>query len=452
MNTEEKTQLKKNKGNKFKIGGLLAAVFLIVYIPSLFNWVFGNNINTDIIYPGSVEDSINTEACIIRDEEAITSPKSGVCIANAREGERVPAGFKIATIVSDDSTELYKKLADLDTRITSAQKEKTQGDELFTEDIKKIDTAISEKIGELVEACNNNSLEGTDDLKRGIDRLILQKSSIVGGKSASSRHIDSLKQEKDSLQLQISSKTRDVYSTYPGIISYSVDGFESSLGPEAIGTLTLQQLEDIKTALKSRNKRNLNVDAGKPFAKIVKATEDCMAAVLDTNKSDRFILNENVYVRINDIGRTVKASIIHISEEDGGKKVLTLKTGSVTGEAAGLRIVNIDIIKGFECSNAKNYLNKTEDEIHDRYYNDIENCYVGMKVPLKSLIDVDNEKMRAKIMLKKAHYASEREVVIIGKNSEYAVIESMDSIQMPVRIYDTFVIDPKNIKDGQMIN
>jgi len=59
--------------------------------------------------------------------------------------------------------------------------------------------------------------------------------------------------------------------------------------------------------------------------------------------------------------------------------------------------------------------------------------------------------MVANIVIMKANYASVREVVIKGINNEYAVVTSGNTEQ-GISLYDTYIINPKNIHDGQVIS
>jgi len=46
---------KRKINGKVKLGGLLIALFLLLYIPSFIFWIYGKNIHTDIIRMGELE-------------------------------------------------------------------------------------------------------------------------------------------------------------------------------------------------------------------------------------------------------------------------------------------------------------------------------------------------------------------------------------------------------------
>ena len=137
---------KRKINGKVKLGGLLIALFLLLYIPSFIFWIYGKNIHTDIIRMGELEDYVTTDAYIVRDETVINSPSDGISIRNVEEGEKVGVGDTIATVLNKSSEKLLEDLKTLDLRIIEAKREKTKNDNFFSEDIKKLDQEIQEKL------------------------------------------------------------------------------------------------------------------------------------------------------------------------------------------------------------------------------------------------------------------------------------------------------------------
>ena len=64
INNSNKT--KKTKKNKRRYG-FLFSLFLLAYLPSVFHWLSGGNVSIDRIRMGTVEESFNAKAVIIRD-------------------------------------------------------------------------------------------------------------------------------------------------------------------------------------------------------------------------------------------------------------------------------------------------------------------------------------------------------------------------------------------------
>jgi len=87
-----------------------------------------------------------------------------------------------------------------------------------------------------------------------------------------------------------------------------------------------------------------------------------------------------------------------------------------------------------------------------------------LKVALASLYDFSEDGERAKIMLSRASFAVEREVVILESNEVTAIVKDVHDLTAEerkltneeadpdiVREYDEYVVNPKGITDGQAL-
>lgn len=422
---DKKTSGVKVRRINFKMGTLLIVAFLLIYVPSFFYWVHGNSINTSIIQMGTIEDSINADGYIIRDEQILVSPIEGRYIKGAGEGEKVPANFSVLTVFQDSSVKLLDRLNSLDLEIMKIQEEKSQNQAFFSSDIAKIDKDVEENIRKLAIESNKNSISRTDELKRQIDALLQKKALIIGNRGPVDENLNAKKKEREAIQAQINSGTKQIVTESPGIISYNIDNYESVLTPASVNSLTPEIISQIKPLPVKSGLTGAIVKAGEPFAKVIKDFEYYIAVCIELQKIKDFKLGEEMEVRINDINKIVNGTISSISAESGGKVVVAIKVDEALSETAGLRKINVDIIK---------------------------ERYSGLKVPLSSLKDIDLEKMTAKIIMNEGNYAKTREVKIIGKNDEYAIIDNIAGTNTRgVSLYATYVVNPQNIEEGQMI-
>jgi len=417
---------KENKGKKFKISSFILLMFLLLYIPSVLHWLTEKNVSTDYLRNGFIEDSVNADGILIRNETVYNSPFDGKYIPEVGEGEKVAAGGRIATLMTASSLQLLDELENYNQRIIKAQIEKNKNREFFSEDIERLDNEIGKKIKVIVNETNNNSLFKIEQIKSDIDRLVHKKAEIYGGRSTADTYIDHLKNERDSLQHRIKDNTKGEISTSPGIVSYVIDGLEEKLHPSVINELTVEYLENLKISIPDVNANIRDVTAGKPYVKVIDNLRCYIAVIVKADKAKAFEPGMKPRVRIYDIGKEIRGTIEYISPEESGKAVVVVGIDRCIDETAGIRKVNIDLIK---------------------------NSYEGLKVPLRSLMDVDLENNKAKIILVKANYASIREVEIVVASDEYAIIKSADnSGNKGISLYDSYIINPQNIEEGQIIN
>jgi len=430
--SERKIKEDKVKG-RIKLGGVVLLLFLILYIPSFIFWIYGRNISVDIMRMGEIEESITTDALIVRNETVVYSPADGVIIKNIEEGEKIKSGSTIATVLNKGSEKLLDDLKALDLRIIEAQREKAKNDGFFSNDIKSIDEKIEEKLMNVMTLANSNSLSEVKSIKEDIDELIQKKATITGDLSISDAHISSLKAEKQVIQEGINQNKSSITSDISGIISYVVDGCESFLNEEAIGHLTPKDIKNIKPQINSRKVDDLAVEYNKPVVKVISGIDYYIVFAVDEKEAMDFDVEDNLKIRINDINKVIDGTVMYKSDEMDGKFIIAVKTDKAMSDTATLRNINVDLIK---------------------------NYYSGLVVPLKSLVDIDTATMTAKIGLVRAQRAEFVPVKIVGKNNEFAIIDNVDksyygddnSRHPSISLYSSYIVNPKNIEEGQIVN
>jgi len=135
-------------------------------------------------------------------------------------------GDTIATVLNKSSEKLLEDLKTLDLRIIEAKREKTKNDNFFSEDIKKLDQEIQEKLVLVIKKSNKNSISEVKQIKNEIDELIKKKATILGDLSYTDANIKALENEKRILQDSINANKRNIVSNLSGIVSYVIDGYE----------------------------------------------------------------------------------------------------------------------------------------------------------------------------------------------------------------------------------
>ena len=77
-----------------------------------------------------------------------------------------------------------------------------------------------------------------------------------------------------------------------------------------------------------------------------------------------------------------------------------------------------------------------------------------MKVPLRSLFNINSVDDTADICLLDMDRAKFVRVRIVARQDNYAIIESIDvtDAKQSVNIFDVYLINPKNVEEGQVID
>lgn len=423
---KEKVEKVKGKSSirRLTLGSLMLFFFILLYIPSLLNWLSGSNITTDVLRIGTIEESVHSKGIIIRDEELLKGPElEGRYERVIGEGERTSAYSCIATVYNDTSDTLLQNLEEIDEKIVKAYMEKAEKTAFFSEDLAKLDDEIGLRVQNVILACNARSFEDLSRYRSEIDKIVGKKAEIVGESSTDS-YIESLKGQKVNVQNQLNSNTFRIISNISGVVSYAIDGYESVLTPQSLSELTPETVDRV-TREYSPGEYDGRAYSGTPLAKIIKGTDIYIASAMDTADANRFKAGDKIRLRINDIGMETSGYIVNINEPEDGKAVLAVMTNRGADVLSSARRVNVDFIK------------RTEE---------------GFKVPLRCLREVSPDGTSARIMLIRYKVATARTVEILCKDEEYAIIGTPEGErEKTVNLYDTYVMNPDNIKEGDII-
>lgn len=415
---------KKEKKNKLKAGSLLLLGFFIMYIPSIFHWIYGGNVSTDILRNGSIEESYNVQSFIIRDEALLDAPPfNGKYIPEAAEGDRVPVSGNVATVLENSSLALLNELDKKNMEIAEAQNQRAKNTDLYSQDISKIQDSIDENVQTLVQEGTSNSFTGIRSIRDSINKLIEKRAEIVSAGSNDAK-LENLKKERNAIQTRIDSKTKHIITQYSGVVSYVIDGCEQKLTPASIKGLLPKTLEAVKPEYEMGT--GDTATAGISFVKIIKGNSMYLTAVMDKKKADLLKETGSIKIRINDIDKIYPAVVNSVSEAVNGKCVITVKLDRGLEELSNVRKVNIDFIQ---------------------------KMYEGLKIPLRCFKSIEKDGKTGIIVIVKANVSYNRTVEILGTDGEFAIIKTPDGEQKnTVGLYDSYIVDPRNVEEGQIIN
>jgi len=425
-NVIELEEKRKSTVRRFTIGSVILSAFMLLYIPSLINWISGNNTARDIVRNGIIEESINADAVIIRNEELLKpAATGGRLVPEIEEGEKTPAFSHIATILGKDSLSILKEIEDINTKIIKARMEKAEKADFFSEDLVKLDKEIGEKVKYLIEACNTRDFEKLSEQRTEIGKIVEKKAEIVG-ESTTDNYINNLNSQKKTLQSKLNKNTSKVISNISGIVSYAIDGYENLLTPESLPEITPALVESILSEKSELRNTDTNIAAGDPPAKIIKGTDIYIAAVLDTEQAKEYKEGNNITIRINDVNIETTATITNVNDNGSGKTVVTVRTSRGTDILSNVRKVNVD------------FITKKEE---------------GLKVPVRCLRNFSEDGKQADIMLIKFNVAYIVRVDITCRNDEYAIVRTSEDNKsnFKLNLYDIYIINPDNIKEGDIV-
>lgn len=420
-NLEDKRKYAKKIKNRKRFIVVILLVIASLLLPSFVRNMSGKSPNTIILKTGSIENSINTKALVIRDEVVISSKIAGTTVQHYKNGDKVSKDSVVATVVTSDSQKLLDEIKAIELRIMQAKEEVAKQSSFFEDDIKRIDNEINSVVNNIAKASATGNIFQCTQYEKDIDILLQKKSDIVSSSGDQNEFLKQLEEKKSSLQTSVDEDVDEIVNSESGIISYHVDGYEEILNSEYVDSLTSDELskqfEKIeKNPVDSSNKNN--------SVKIINGLYYYFACNVDTKIVEDIKEGKDIDVRINNNGKLLDMTVADI-KKNGDTSLLLLKSNIDMGSVSSLRLVDVDVI-----------FDESE----------------GLKVPNKSLVDYNNIDKTASIACLKYNYVRFVQVEVVGMNKDYAIIKNVeDDSEYDLVFNDLIITNPNDFEEGQLV-
>ncbi len=426
----EKRKKKRLIRSSFRI-----AIISFIFIYLIFRSVpifLANSAKTVLPSEEVVINRINTQGVIIKNEIVYKAEGNGQLDSQIKEGERVPAGIKIANInLLEDTSQLKLELLEIENAITVLSRTDSDKEELSVEN-----TKISDKHKELIEtlqiAINLGNYGKVIASKAELDFYDNTSINIATGNKLLGEDLDSLKERRENLLNEINSNNIAYYTTNSGIVSYNIDGYENIYLPKDFENYTYDKIK-----LEEINKTNFTenqVETGNAVFKMIDNFQWFLALKIDDiNNVIDYEVNQNITIQFENDDKEIVGNIIAINPNDE-KVVIVLKLNDYLHDYYNLRFSKVDIIKS---------------------------KHSALKIPSKVIIEKDEQKG---VYIKEINgIVKFRPIIILSEDKDFAYIDRGDEkgyIKLPnyekpvktVFLYDEIFTNTNNIKEGQILN
>lgn len=271
---------------------------------------------------------------LIRDEEVIQGENYKNGMEQIRtEGEKVAKNEPVFRYYSKNEENLKSKIAELDKKIQDVMSQETG---VPSSDMKLLENQIDEKVEKINKIKDVSKLT---EYKKEINNLVTKKANIVGDKSPKGSYLNQLIDERKNYENELNSGAEYVNAPKSGIVSYKVDGLESTLTPttECFSSLSKEYLESLN--LKTGKIVATNDECGK----IIDNTNCYIATISNSEKVKEAKVGNQVSVRLpNNV--EVPAEIEYIIQEENEEYLLILKIDKQIEELLNYRKITFDLI------------------------------------------------------------------------------------------------------------
>ena len=204
---EDKNTKTKKKFNK-KIIIYIAIILVVIYVFYTIYLLIKQPTDVFTLEEGTLYSEETDIGYVIRDEVVIQGEnyKNGMEKIKS-EGEKVAVNEAVFRYYTKNEESLKEKIAELDTKIQEAMANET---DLFTGDMKSLETQIDQK---LLEISTINDTTKLEEYKKEINELITKKANIAGDLSPQGSYLKELIEERKNYENELNSGAEYINSS-----------------------------------------------------------------------------------------------------------------------------------------------------------------------------------------------------------------------------------------------
>ena len=292
-----------------------------------------------IAYYDSLNDSVEVTGVLVREEVALSN---GAAIMDIlpEEGERVSAGETIAILYqSSDALDRKKQLQELEQEREQLQYALTSGGSLG--DAAKLEQQIIASILALRSSTAGGDLSALESNALSLRTQVLQREFAY---SASGDSAAALAETITALDLQISQlsaqsyyDTTSIYAPCSGLFSGQADGYEATLTPEMLDTMTAGQLSALSSGTASAQEASVG--------KLITGDRWYFAAVVDATTASRLQPGDTITVAFSrDFTGEVDMRVERVGSSEAEGCVLVLSSSRYLKDITLLRFQTVELI------------------------------------------------------------------------------------------------------------
>lgn len=384
-------------------------------------------LNHSTVFPVQTVYKVNTRATsyLVYNENVVDASMNGIAVYNASEGQKVKAGYEIASInLMDDVSDLKDELIKINAAINDGDKTKNKTENSF--EISSEDIATINRIQNYLKS---NSFQEAILEINSLDLSSNHNIVITDYKKYQSYSKEELEAMRDELIKQISKSNIEYKALDSGIVSYLVDGLEDKYKYSQDNNIYTYEYLDKNKNMRYKETRN-QVDKNEHLFKLINNFE--YKILLKTNNINPIeSLKEGSEVKIiyNDV--TVDATLLTINKSKNGV-VYVLKSDKYLERIYDKRIkdviLSVNTEKSYKIPNSSVV---KRGSIYGVYVEEIHGLVRFVPIDILSRVGDD--------------------VYISRGNRDYK-IKIDKEFERTVNANDAVVIYPDTVEDSQILN
>ena len=232
----------KNTSIGFKITTAILCLMTVGYFCLQGYRYFTDPLTTSPAYTYQVEQSVTVTGWVVREEQVLQAPASGILQLSRSEGERVSKGGQVAVIYDDQAAlDRQEELEDVSARVEQLKYAKESA--MNSEAVLRLDNQIINGILELRSAVTARRLDTADASLSELRTFVMKRDYSYSGGEDLDTQLKQLESRLKTLQGQTVATRKQVKAPAGGLYSAVVDGYETVLTPQTAAAMLPADLE-----------------------------------------------------------------------------------------------------------------------------------------------------------------------------------------------------------------
>lgn len=434
---QELNRQRKKKKMRRRLFSLMVLVLTGIYLPALWNWLFSSNTEIAVIKTATLEVKTPMTGVFLRKERVLDAPGTGILIPSVSYGEKVAANQEIASFITREMRALVENYRQKEVAILKrviSEYENTTG-----RDRKIWEEAIEKQVSKLADFSNSGDFSELGTVRSSLDRVLEARARTVLENLGANSKFAPEKEELERLKSSQIKSVQSIRSPASGVVAYYCDGYED-WKPEDRHSMTVQIIDEV-LAGETVSERwitpsEIEVTAETSYGKLIINDEAWLVFCIsnDMAKELRVQFEKEqmngktleLQVELDDMNQRIPIEIEGFGESDGKRTVVIARMNRFIEQTMDMRGVAGNLIL---------------------------QSVSGMKVPIESLTNINQVDQTADIIIVEMYKARYKRVRIVAGQDYYAIIENLEGVSQEelVNIFDLYIVDPRNIEEGQVI-
>lgn len=398
---------------------LLTGIFFILMVVSQIVIYFNHPIRTEVATLYTTTETIGFKGVYVRDETLVSYPVKGVINYTHSDGSKIAKNSVIAEVYANrNDIAIQQEIDDLTAqRAVLVDAEALVGTD--TSQLESFSSQISEKHSLLMQHIFEEDYRAASKLKSEMLNLRSKRDIVKGTETSFDDKIREIDSRITELRRKITSEPYEISLGEAGYFVSTVDGYEKELNSLNVMELSKERINQI--ILDETEYENPSGVIGK----LISGYNWYMAAVLDTVRLGTIFEGAVVTLRIGASQQNVKAEIISLKRQPDGSSVAIFECDMFLADFIDSRVAQCKLLM--------------ED-------------YTGIRIPTDAIrVESIDGVEKVGVYILDGIVVKFMEIKQIISEEDYTLVEDTTDLNGYISLYDTVIVEGKDLYDGKII-